>query len=169
MKNLTKLPDGVQGIIMVGENSHDLFQQKFLLVQDYNDRGRGDGILMCGLPGGGVNENEHHSSAINREVCLEEVGIQLDFVYFGCYKKIRPNGFNYNHLYIGQIYDLPSILKTNDPLEVSDIKIKTLSQIIEMAEQKLIHEGSIRLKLKFLNGIRNGSLNQSVRWNGYTF
>lgn len=169
MKNLTRLPDGVQGIIMVGENSHDLFQQKFLLVQDRNDRGRGDGILMCGLPGGGVNENEHHSIAINREVCLEEVGIKLDFVYFGCYTKIRPNGFNYNHLYIAQICNLPSILKTNDPLEVSEIKIKTLSQIIEMAEQKLIHEGSIRLKLKFLNRIRTGSLNKPVYWNGYTF
>lgn len=162
--------DGVQAIVLV-EKVFNFFDQKYILVQDHNDRGRGDGIKMYGLPGGAIEEEEIPEQSIRREL-QEEIAFsqkQSTFEKFGCYKKLRPNGqINNNHLFILRLNSCLE-LKTNDPNEVSKVHLLTFRQIINLAINKEFHEGSIRLILKFLSGERSGSLNESVIFNGKLF
>ncbi len=159
--------NGVQAIILIN-NYHNIFDQKYLLVQDYDDRGRGDGIRRIGLPGGGIEEGEVPCRSILREL-KEEVDLDLEknsFERFGCYQKLRPNGFtNDNHLFVMKLNYVPK-LKTNDPKEVSKIIILSLKEIISLFAKGFIHEGSIRLITHYLNGERSGSLNEPAILNG---
>lgn len=162
--------DGVQAIVLI-EKVFNFFDQKYILVQDYNDRGRGDGIKMYGLPGGSIEEGEIPEQSIKREL-QEEIAFekkQSTFEKFGCYPKLRPNGqTNYNHLFILRL-DSCLKLKTNDPNEVSKVHLLTFRQIVNLAIKKEIHEGSIRLILKFLKEERSGSLNEFIFFNGLLF
>jgi 8-oxo-dGTP pyrophosphatase MutT (NUDIX family) len=162
--------DGVQAIVLVGE-VFNFFDQEYIMVQDYNDRGRGDGILMYGLPGGAIEPKEIPEESIRREV-KEEIAYfhsKSTFKKFGCYQKLRPNGqINDNHLFILRLNSCPS-LKTNDPNEVSKVHLLTLRQIINLAVKKEVHEGSIRLILKFLRGDNSGLLNEPIVFNGLSF
>ncbi len=161
---------GVQAIVQVGFHS-DYMKQRYLLIQDKDDRGTGNGVLKSGLAGGGINKDETVLGAIYREAC-EELGIDIpvdSFKLFGCYQKQRIHGINDNHLYYAVINSIPESLQTNDPSEVSKVHVKTLEQIIELAHKDIIHEGSVRLLFNFLNGIRFGSLNDPVTLDGYIF
>jgi len=161
---------GVQAIVQVGFHS-DYLKQQYLLVQDKDDRGTGNGVLRFGLAGGGIEKGETALQTICREV-YEELGISItldSFESFGCYQKQRVHGINDNHLYYVVINSIPESLETNDPSEVSKVHVKTLEQIIELAHMDIIHEGSVRLLFNFLNGIRFGSLNEPATLNGYTF
>jgi ADP-ribose pyrophosphatase YjhB (NUDIX family) len=152
---------GVQAIILIGMDQN-IFSQKYLLVEDYDDRDRGDGIRRLGLPGGGIEKNEIPHYSIVRELHEEvSLNIRKNFVeYFGCYQKKRPNGFiNDNHLFIIRLINTPK-LKTNDPNEVSKVHVLTLREIISLSTKGFIHEGSIRLIVHFLNDKRFGSLNE---------
>lgn len=109
---------GVQAIIMV-ESHHNYLEQKYIIVQDYNDRGRNDGILKYGLSGGGMYTGEHHKIAVHREVTREEIGgLDLDiedFKKFGCYQKLRSNGLpNDNHLYVVKLDYIPNKKTTHN-------------------------------------------------------
>ncbi len=163
--------DGVQAIVLV-KNEFNFFDQKYIMVQDYNDRGRGDGILMYGLPGGAIEEEETPKKSILREL-EEEIAFNrhrhFSIEEFGCYKKLRPSGYvNDNHLFVIRIDYIPD-LKTNDPTEVSKVHLLTFREIINLSLNNRIHEGSIRLILNFVKGIKSGSLNQPVIFNGFQF
>lgn len=158
---------GVQGIILVNDVSN-IFDQKYLLVQDYNDRGRGDGRRMVGLPGGGIEKGERPYQSLIREL-HEEIALDLKkdfFEQFGCYQKLRPNGFiNDNYLFVLKLNYVPSLV-TNDPKEVSKVVILSFREIISLSTKRLVHEGSIRLIIHYLNGSRSGSLNEPAVLNG---
>lgn len=157
------VPDGVQGIFLV-KKSLNLLNQRFILVQDHNDRGTGTGIRKCGLSGGKIEEGETPELALRRET-NEEIGLEdFAFIRFGSFPKTRPNGFvNNNTLFIVKI-DNTLNLETNDPKEVSKICVFTLKEIIRLNERGYIHEGSIRLIFHFLNGTRGSvSLNLPVK------
>ena len=163
--------DGVQAIVLVKE-ANNFLNQEYILVQDYNDRGRGDGIKMYGLPGGAIENKEVAEISIFREL-FEEIAYEstsnCSFEKFGCYQKLRPNGqINDNHLFILRLNSCPK-LKTNDPNEVSKVHLLTFRQIINLAIKKEIHEGSIRLILNFINGIKSGSLNEPSFFDGIFF
>jgi len=163
--------DGVQAIVLVKE-ANNFLDQEYILVQDYNDRGRGDGIKMYGLPGGAIENEEVPEISIFREL-FEEIAydteLNCSFEKFGCYQKLRPNGqTNDNHLFVFRLNYVPD-LKTNDYTEVSQVHLLNLRDIIELAVKRQIHEGSIRLIFNFLNGIKSGSLNDLTTLNGYQF
>lgn len=162
--------DGVQGLILV-KNSNKILNQKVILVQDFDDRGRGDGIRLLGLPGGGIEFGEKPEKSLQREL-NEEINLFIkinSFQRFGCYTKLRPNGVtNNNYLFFARVLSFKK-RETNDPKEVSCIKVLSLGKIIEKARMELVHEGSIRLIFNFLNGIKTGSLNEPVTFNGFTF
>lgn len=161
---------GVQAIVQVGFHP-DYLKQRYLLVQDKDDRGFGTEVLKSGLAGGGIDKGETALRAIHREVC-EELGIEIpldSFESFGCYQKQRVHGINDNHLFHAVLERRPRFLKTNDPSEVSRVHMKTLEQIIDLARMDIIHEGSVGLLFNFLSGIRFGSLNDPATLNGYTF
>lgn len=171
MEEVKKIIDGVQGIMLVGK-VFNFFDQEYLMVQDYNDRGRNDGLRMYGLPGGTIEEREISEISILRELSEEvafELNDQSSYQKFGCYTKLRPSGLtNQNHLFIFRLNFRPK-LKTNDPLEVSKVHLLTFRQILTLALAKKVHEGSVRLILHHLNGITQGSLNEPVTFNGIVF
>ena len=159
--------NGVQAIILVNEGTN-MFRQEYLLVQDHDDRKRGDGIKRLGLPGGGIDEGETPYQSIMREL-NEEVALDLKKNYleqFGCYQKRRPNGcINDNYLFTSRLNYKPRLI-TNDPNEVSEVFILSLIEIISLSAKSVIHEGSIRLIVHYLNGVRSGSLNEPAILNG---
>lgn len=161
---------GVQAVVLVG-TAQNIFNQKILLIQDRDDRGRGDNTRMYGLPGGAIEEGETPSVAILREL-FEETSLKLqkgEIKKVGCFTKVRPNGLtNNNHLFAVEL-DRVSQLVTNDPDEVSKIHILELQEILELATQGLVHEGSIRLIFHFLNKNQSGSLNEPIRWQKFCF
>lgn len=170
----TKIPvikDGVQGIILVNKNDN-IFEQKIILVRDFNDRGRGDGRLLLGLPGGGIERGEEISYSSLREIFEEASVSQKEMIYFekfGCYEKLRPNGVtNNNHLFVALLNSFND-RKTNDPKEVSEIVILSLGEVFEKARDGWVHEGTIRLIIHFLNGKKSGSLNEPVGYEHYIF
>ena len=169
-KSSSIVKNGALGIILVGE-SEDLFNQEFIIVEDYNDRNRGDGIKMFGLPGGGIEKGEKSYKGFLREM-FEEISLDFKlctFKKFGCYKKLRPNGLtNDNYLFVIRLNYVP-VLITNDPKEVSKVHILKLKDIIKLAEKGIFHEGSIRLIFHYLNGNKSGSLNEPVSFNSITF
>lgn len=158
---------GVQAIILVN-NVSNIFNQKYLLVQDHDDRRRGDGIRRIGLPGGGIEEAEMPHQSILREL-KEEIALDLEenpFEQFGCYQKLRPTGFtNDNYLFVVRLNYIPRLI-TNDPREVSKVIILSLKEIISLSAKGLIHEGSVRLIIHYLNGERSGFLNEPAILNG---
>jgi ADP-ribose pyrophosphatase YjhB (NUDIX family) len=163
--------DGVQAIVMV-EKAFNFLDQKYILVQDCNDRGRGDGNKMYGLPGGAIEKKEIPEGSILREL-YEEIAFNSSgnytFEKFGCYQKLRPNGqINDNHLFVLRLNSCP-VLRTNDQKEVSMVHLLTLKEIINLAIKKQVHEGSIRLILKFLKEERFGSLNELVIFDSVSF
>jgi len=162
--------DGVQGIFMIG-CSKKILNQKFVLVQDHDNRGTGTKIRKCGLPGGAIEPGEDEWTAFLRET-EEEIALVLQessFEKIGCFTKLRPGGFtNENNLFKVRLDYSPKCV-TNDPKEVSKVHKFTLAKIIFLAQKGQIHEGSIRLLLHFLNGTTSGSLNEPVTWNGFTF
>lgn len=162
--------DGVQGLILV-KNASDFRTQKSIFVQDFNDRGRGDRIRLIGVPGGAIEKGESPEKAIRRELG-EEISLNIreySFKKFGCYTKLRPGGVtNNNHLFVIHLSCFEK-RKTNDPNEVSNILDLSFGEIFYKARLGLVHEGSIRLILKFLKGERFGSLNEPVTFNGFTF
>ncbi len=159
--------DGVQAIILINNNSN-IFGQKYLLVKDRDARGKKDGNRRIGLPGGGIEEGENPDQALIREID-DEVALDLTkipFEQFGCYQKLRPNGFtNDNYLFTLRLNYIPRLI-TNDPKEVSKVIILSLNEIISLSAKGLIHEGSIRLIIHYLNGERSGSLNEPAILNG---
>lgn len=162
--------DGVQGLIFVGV-SKNILTQKIILVQDRNDRGRGDGIRLLGLPGGGIEEGERPVESLRREL-FEEIALDGEvrsLKKFGCYKKRRPNGYINNNILFWAKVNYWAEKVTNDPKEVSKIHILIIDEIIKMAQIGLVHEGTIRLILNFLHGIKSGSLNESVMFGGFAF
>lgn len=162
--------DGVQGLIFVGV-SKNILTQKIILVQDRNDRGRGDGIRLLGLPGGGIEEGEKPVESLKREL-FEEVALNGEIrslKKFGRYKKRRPNGYVNDNILFWVKVDHWGEKVTNDPKEVSKIHILIIDEIIKMAQIGLVHEGSIRLILNFINGIRSGSLNEPVIFGSFVF
>lgn len=168
-----KIINGALGIVLVGESLNPL-SQKYFLIQDHDDRGRGDGILKYGLPGGGIETDKEETplAALKREL-NEEGALDLDkssiIEEFGCFSKLRPNGStNKNYLFIVRLNYIPNCV-TNDPNEVSETHIKTLGQIIYLASTNWFNEGSIRLIFHFLNGSRSGSLNEPISFNGFIF
>jgi 8-oxo-dGTP pyrophosphatase MutT (NUDIX family) len=159
---------GVLAIIFVGKASNPL-DEKCLFVVDNDDRGRGDGRRRIGLPGGGIEINEKPHQAIIRELD-EEVALIVEensLEQFGCYQKKRPNGFiNDNHLFVYKLNNIPNKLRTNDPGEVSKVHLLSLREIISLSAKGFVHEGSIRLIVHYLNGVRSGSLNEPAILNG---
>jgi 8-oxo-dGTP pyrophosphatase MutT (NUDIX family) len=162
--------DGVLCIVLV-KRGFGQFDQKYLLVQDYDDRGNGTGIRKYGLPGGGIEDGELPKEAIKREL-FEEVALDLsinNFIEIGSFTKIRSNGLiNKNNLFVATLNYFPD-LATNDPKEVSKVHILDFREIIKLAQNGWIHEGSIRLIFHFLNGTESCSLNEPVCFNGYRF
>lgn len=162
--------DGVQAILLI-KNAKNILNQKIILVQDSDDRGRGDNMCLLGLPGGGIELGERPERSLQRELD-EEIALNIkinSLVKFGCYTKLRPGGVtNNNHLFIAHL-NFFNKKKTNDPNEVSDIFVLSFREIFEKARLGLIHEGSIRLILHFLNGNRSGSLNEQARYYVYNF
>lgn len=155
--------DGVQNIIFIGE-ADNILDQRIIMVQDHNDRGRGDGIQMIGLPGGAIEPtDESIEDAAIREL-REEIACRLSSLKkFGCYTKERKNGIvNDNHLFISHL-DLFADRKTNDPKEVSKILVLSIKDIIDAyLVFRNIHEGSIKLIFHYLNGSTSGHLNEQV-------
>lgn len=159
---------GVQAVVLV-ETAQNIFNQKILLVQDHDDRGRGDDTRRYGLPGGGIEPFETPTFSILREL-REEVALELeelDLQEVGCFQKTRPSGLtNDNHLFVTRLNYTPDCV-TNDPAEVSKVCIFELCEIID--NYKLVHEGSLRLIFHFLNGSKSGSLNEPVAWDAFIF
>lgn len=125
---------------------------------------------MYGVPGGGIDPNETPLTAVLREL-FEEVALEEleNIKEVGCFQKTRPNGLvNDNHLFVTKLDYQPACV-TNDPIEVSRVCIFTFEEIIGLAEQGLVHEGSIRLIFHFLNGSKSGSLNEPVQYNKHIF
>ncbi|MEI7810214.1 MAG: NUDIX hydrolase [bacterium] len=165
--------DGVLAIALVGL-SEEIIDQQFLLIQDVDDHGLGDGLRKFGIAGGGIEKSDATIVAAMQREFDEEVGIKYKkvlFKKFGCYKKNRFGGYtNDNHLFIIKLNFPPNQkFSTNDTAEVSDIHVFKLREIISMAKAGMVHEGSIRLIFLYLLGIKKGSLNDPVTWNGYTF
>lgn len=168
MATLTQLPAGVQCILKVGQDPNFLYQN-ISLIQDADDRGTGTGIRKFGLPGGAVEHGETKLDAITREV-FEEIGIQCsDLRHFGTYDKIRSHGCNDNHLFVGALDCAPDPLGTNDTREVSKIVTLPIGEIINLTLLNEIHEGSVRLILYYLKGVKFGSLNERVYFDRYSF
>lgn len=165
MKVSNWVPDGVLALILVGKN-HDNLSQKFLLIEDHDDRGSGTGIKKIGLPGGAIEEGETPEEALVREI-YEEVNLRLELESIqkiGQFSKTRPNGYiNQNHLFLINLPDLDGFnFKTNDEREVSEILLLPFSEIISFARIGVMHEGSIRLFCKAMKGETTGSLNEIV-------
>jgi ADP-ribose pyrophosphatase YjhB (NUDIX family) len=164
MKYANELPRGVQ-VILQYEKSEDPLFQKYIVVRDINDRGSGTGVKKIGLPGGEIDDIETYVHAGLREV-HEETGLQsfhftsLDF--FGFYPKSRSNGWNNNALLVGTVTHLPEKMITNDTSEVSEVLIMTLEEIIQSFHSGEFHEGSIRLILLHLIGVKERSLDLPV-------
>ena len=158
--------DGVQGIILVGK-SENIFDQIYILVQDFDDRRRGDGRKMIGLPGGAREvSDKSFKDALIREL-YEEVAINFrkDRIQkVGSYSKIRLNGtINNNHLFV-TLLDFTPKLMTNDPKEVSKVQALTLREIIHLCLCGHVHPGSMRLIVHYLNGQKSGSLNEPATY-----
>ena len=167
------IKQGVQAIVLIHQAKF-LLNQKFLLVQDRDDRGTNTGIRKYGLPGGGIEEFDRTSKrAIAREL-FEETALDQKISFrslqkVGCFKKIRPNGLkNDNHLFLLKLDFVPE-LRTNDPAEVSKTHILELRQIIYLYQKGWVHEGSIRLIFHYLNGNKFGLLNDPVKFNQFCF
>ncbi len=171
-KILSPIKDGVQGIILV-KKAKSLLTQNYLLIQDHDDRGLGTGIRKLGLPGGGIEYQETPDIALVREIeeesSLNLAQSSLKYEKFGCYTKMRSNGFpNDNHLFVIKLDYFPE-LKTNDPFEVSKVVVLQLWEIINYFHEGRVHEGSMRLICHFLNGTKSGSLNEPVSLSGTIF
>lgn len=170
-KNFPMIVHGVQAIVLV-QKASCLLGQKILLVQDFNDRGRGDNIRMYGVPGGGMEPLEKNPRRVMQRELFEEAALKIPLLFLkkvGCFQKIRPNGLmNDNHLFVVRLSHAPPCV-TNDPTEVSKVHILELREVIQLALGGLVHEGSIRLIFHFLNGSNSGLLNESVKWQNFIF
>lgn len=176
MEQITKTSpmvlDGALGVILVGISDF-IFRQRFVLIQDRDDRKTGTGIRKHGLPGGGIEteKNETPKIAFIREV-EEEIAEKLanhQPEQIGCFTKLRPNGYTNKNYLFRTVLDKTPKCTTNDPDEVSKVVVYTLEEIIQLAQRGEIHEGSIRLIFHFLNETTSGSLDCPVSWNGYKF
>lgn len=167
---LDSIKHGVQAIILI-RKSKNVLNQEFLLIRDHDDRGTGTGIPKYGLAGGGIEEGEYPEIALLREL-FEEIALLLKLCSLkkvGRFRKLRPSGFiNNNYLFVIELESAP-ILETNETSEVSEVIILKLSEIIELYQKDLVHEGSMRLICHYLNGDTFGSLNEPVAFNGYKF
>lgn len=171
-KKIPVVKDGVLSIVFIGLLARDVLDQKIILVKDKNDRGRGDNILMLGLPGGGIEYGEKPSEAIRREL-FEETSLNGEIgslSKFGCYTKYRPKEdvVNWNYLFITKVSGF-CCRETNDQNEVSEICVYTIREIIEKAKNNMVHEGSIRLLIHFLNGKKFDHLNKPVKFGNEEF
>lgn len=155
--------DGVQCIIFVGK-AKSILDQQIVIVQDYNDRGRGDGVRMIGLPGGAIERTDGSIEDAAKRELKEEIACQLSSLQkFGCYTKERKGGVvNNNHLFVSHLNEFED-RETNDPDEVSKILILSIKNIIDAyLIFRNIHEGSIRLLFHYLKGSTTGHLNDQV-------
>lgn len=165
MKKAAHLPPGVQ-VILQYEDAPEPLLQKYIVVRDMTDRGSGTGVRKIGLPGGKIEKNETYMQAGLREV-YEEAGLELgihfaSLKFFGFYFKSRPTGLNNNALLIGAVTHLPEKMSANDIDEVSEVLIMTLQEMIQAFESGEFHEGSIRLVLLYLLGVKKGSLDLPI-------
>lgn len=169
-KTASIIKNGVQ--IIYFQSGLTLLEKKVLLIRDKDDRGTGTGIIKYGLPGGGIEECEDPISAAQREM-HEETGIYLllrKLALFGIFTKERANGsINQNYLFCSENETQKKIFLTQDFVEVSRVENLFLSEILKLWFRGLLHEGSIRLILNWLNGINSGSLNKPVIWNDIYF
>jgi 8-oxo-dGTP pyrophosphatase MutT (NUDIX family) len=162
---------GALGILKVGVNTPLL--QKIILTQDADDRGKNTGIRLLGLPGGGVEFGEQPMDSALREL-EEEVGISPEnisyFRLFGVYQKIRTNNqINDNHIFVGHCSPLlVDTLATNDPKEVSAVKVLTVQEILAFG-LNYVHEGTLRIILNYLKNKRDGCLSNVTRFAQYQF
>ncbi|MES2930954.1 MAG: NUDIX hydrolase [Patescibacteria group bacterium] len=163
---LNPIVHGVQAIVMIN-SSYDILNQKYLVVQDANDRGTGTGIKKYGLCGGGIEIGETPLQAIKRELkeelCLKAKGIKS----YGCFQKERPSGINNNYLFLVQRDRPPKFHGPNE--EVCKAHVLDFQSIIALAQTGVFHEGSIRLLLHFLNGTTTGSLDKATAFREFTF
>ncbi len=160
---------GVQVIVLVGDVESNPLLQRYIFIRDATDRNTGTGICKYGLAGGGMNPGESLLTAIVRE-CNEELGLHLVPVYHSSFSKRRPSGHeNMNHLFFSYISPNGLVLQTNDLEEVSSVHVFTLEQIIDLYQGGFVHEGSIRLLFHFLNASEEGSLNEPVTFEKWTF
>ena len=172
---ISKPKDGALGIILIGgsdeEMKHDPLNQRFVIIQDKDDRGLGTGLPKRGIPGGGIEEKETPQIALMRELD-EEIGFKFEISSLkqvGCFQKNRMNGWiNDNYLFSTRLNYEP-ILQTNDPREVSKVHISPFWEIINFMRAGRFHEGSIRLLFHFLNGTKKGSLNDMVNFRGFKY
>lgn len=159
--------DGVVAIIEVGFNENPL-HKKVIFVQDKNDRGRNDGLLLSGLPAGGLEDGESIFQGVKREV-FEETGISsLVFLYhFGVFSKLRSFGINQNNVFVGRISDKNSEnLQTQDKDEVKKVFVMSIEEVLSLGIKKF-HEGTLRILLNYLNDTKDGSLNKVTRFNNF--
>lgn len=155
--------DGVQIIKLIGKATNFL-DQKIVMVQDYNDRGRGDGVRMIGLPGGAIEQTDKSKKHAAKRESREEIASRSSSLQlFGCYTKNRAGGVtNKNYLFVSYENEFKD-RETNDPKEVSDILVLSIKDIIDAyLVLRNIHEGSIRLIFHYLNGSTTGHLNDQV-------
>lgn len=164
-----KIPKGVQLIGRISFEKNPLYQ-KFLIIQDRDDRGTKTGICKWGLIGGGLELGETKKEAIFRER-YEEGGINEGRIrQYGCYRKTRPTGYvNKNYVYYSSIGCSIQELRPVDIKEVSRIDVFSLGEIINLVTIGSFHEGSIRILFHFMNRTRYGSLDYPVTFMRHTF
>jgi 8-oxo-dGTP pyrophosphatase MutT (NUDIX family) len=157
------------GALVIPKVGDDIgLYQKIKLVVDADDRGRGTGIRMMGLPGGGIEEGETPEETALRE-CEEEAGFfPQKLEYFGCFTKMRGPGVqNLNHIFC--VHAPSTELETNDPNEVFQIVTFSLGEILNLGLLGEVHEGTLRILLNYLSNKRSGSLSEKAYFLEYVF